>query len=542
MANNGNRGRFSDRLKKIAAYRRRRNSKFDIEDSELMYQNFLKVLAVIPMVVVGNLIEDAQSEKKKDAASSTEKISTAKPSKEEKIKSPQNYTQTYLQKKISDRKEVEEIDVSLIKKKQKKYDQDAVLIDSNNLNETIIQASKKEKTPLRVVGEDVNRGQIYQEEQLKHEVEATSKKSVTKSPKELEKKIIDLIKTDLIRMLNELEIYESELYILSEVNGDEKTLAACRENLKQARKTLERVNELKERYDYLRDNFDFEYLLETNNNELIDSVIELRNMFGNNEVRATVDDYKLLEVYKQLYLKVDEMHEKTYKIEEQKRKQEEKLRERDIKFEELKNKVYNVNRANESYQDFVKQQNQLLADLSEKISKIDSHESVTYRMKGFGKYLFNTFRYLGLLLANPLKGLIPSIATQTIVARNAVHNLRDSLKIEENRRMVYEAVDYSNLIGSAVYDLDKTDRMVDSSLDDLVRLKMEYNDRFRQYQGDFDEYRDVISRINKMQDLMMGNKIKIEMMKARMLEYERVNKNKMKLVRKLNDDAERKVA
>lgn len=540
MATNGNRGRFSDRIKKNAAYRNRRKFNIPIEDSKTIYDNFRKIIAVIPLVVIGNIIDKPQQDSKK-VTNKTDNTLDVKSSSKQRNSLIVDNREEHLQKKSEDRKKIEEIDVSLIKKKQKEFDNNSIDKGNDAIKETKLQ-TVNDKSNIQIVGkaDSLNKSLGLEQEQISQD--KTLNKSNTKSPKELEKKIIDLLKTDLVRMLNELEIYESELYILSEVNNDERTLDACRENLAQVRKTLERVEELKERYDYLRDNFDFEYLLETNNNELIDRVIELRNMFGNNEVRATVEDYKLLEVYKQLYLKVDEMHTKTYEIEEQKRLHEEKLKQRDIDFEKLKDKVYNVNRANESYEYFVKQQNQLLADLSDKISKIDSHESVTYRMKGYGRYLFNTFKYMGLLLANPLKGLIPSIATQTIVARNAVNNLRRGLEWEEQRKMVYEAVDYSSTINIAIHDLDMTDKMVDASLDDLVRLKMEYNDKFRKYQGDFYEYRDVIARINKMQDLMIGNKIKIEMMKTRMLENERANSNKMKLVRKLNDDQNKKAA
>lgn len=530
MANNGNRGRFSDRIKRIRLNRLRRKQNYSVEDSELLYQNFKKVLAVIPLVVVGNIFDTSKSEKGGAVKTDRPKTESALSSSESDVTAVEDES-SYIQKRVDNRKKIEAIDVSLIKKKQKEFRHQSETPAVEPVKETKMTDEKSESNP-SLDG--------IKQEQLEP-INGVEKKP-KKSPEELEKKIIDLLKTDLIRMLNELEIYESELYILSEVNGDEKTLQACRENLAQVRKTLEKVEELKDKYDYLRDNFDFEYLLETDSYELIDSIIELKNMFGNNEVRATVEDYKLLDVYKQLYLKVDEMHNRTYEIEEQKKKHEEKLKQRDIDFDALKGKVYNIDRANESYEYFVKQQNQLLADLSEKVSKIDSHESVTYRLKGYGRYLFSTFKYMGLLLANPLKGLIPSIATQTIIAGNAMENLRRGLQWEERRRMVYEAVDYYGTINQAIHDLSFTGDMVDKSLDDLVRLKMEYNDRFKKYQGDFYEYRDVIARINKMEDLLMGNKIKIEMMRARMLENERANKNKMKLVRKLNDDELRKAA
>ena len=117
----------------------------------------------------------------------------------------------------------------------------------------------------------------------------------------------------MIKTVNELEILESELYILSEVNGDEKTLIECRRNIDEVKKILCKIDILKRKYDFLKDNYDFEYLLELDNNELIDSIIELKNMFDNNKVRAMSEDYKLLDVYKFLYL--NEYIDKKEKIE-----------------------------------------------------------------------------------------------------------------------------------------------------------------------------------------------------------------------------------
>lgn len=72
------------------------------------------------------------------------------------------------------------------------------------------------------------------------------------------------------------------------------------------------------------------------------------------------------------------------------------------------------------------------------------------------------------------------------------------------------------------------------TLDDIVQLKMRYNDKFRMYQGDFREYRDIMSKINDMENKILGNKIKIEMMRAKALEQQRANHKKLVLVKELN--------
>ena len=539
MANIGSssgRGRFSDRLKKMRLNRLRRKKGMLEGNKEISYKRFLAVLAAIPLVVVDNVFDKTNTKSQKEKDSDGKVIDIAK-----KV---DIHPLGIVEKKRRNRKKIEQIDVSVVKRKQaiffktsrnpfKKNIKKEPEIISKSVISPFPVNSEKEKDDIH--SQDVIIQQNVPKTVAKKEDEKLQKNDINPA-KVLEKKIIDLIKKDLVRIVNTLEIYESELYVLNEINNDEKTLIECRKNLAEVRKILEQIEDLKRKYDYLRDSYDFEYLLEFDNEELVDKIIELRDMFGNNEIRATVADYKLLDVYKHLYVSVDQINENVHKIEREKEKQEQKLAERDIDFEKLKSDVYNIERVNESYDSFVSEQNKLMADLSSKISLIDSREVSNYRVKGFGKFLFHSFKYFGLLMLNPLRGFLPSIATQTIITRNIVHNLHDKLKVEEEKHTVYDAVDYSALIYRASRDIDYTSGELDNTLDDLEKLKIEYNDRFRQYQGDFSEYYSVINRITAMQEVMINNRIKLEIIRNQLKRHSYENKHKLKLVRKLNDE------
>lgn len=487
MATNNKRGRFSDRLKRMRRMRLKKQKDVLIVDNDKMYLNFKKVVAAIPGIVYDNVFDKSMVSDNtifqdkvivKDFVSNNDKVITS------------------FDKRLKNKKIINNIDVSSIRKKQ---------IIINNILDT-----KKTNN----INDDASFEEINK----------------------LERKIINLIKKDLIKTVNELEIIESELYILSEINGDEKSLYECRRTIDEVKKILCKIDILKRKYDFLKDNYDFEYLLELDNNDLIDNIIELRNLLDNNRVKAVVHDYKLLDVYKFLYLRVDKIHEDTEKFEIEKKNMEKTLKERDINFEKLKDNVYNIDKMNDSYDNFIIKQNALLKTLDEEVSKIDSHEVLSYRLKGFEKYLFTSFKYLGLILMNPLRGVIPGIASQTLITKNVVNNLYKNLKWEENRQVVYDAIDYSSTISHAINDLEFSENAVDDTLEELIRLKMEYNNKFRKYQNDFLEYDNVIKKINDMENKILGNKIKIEIMKNRMKEKERENANKLKLVRKLNTD------
>ena len=482
MANNGHRGKFIERLKRILFFKRKKSPDktrdvVKTEDSNKIYANYIKVMEAIPLVVCGAVVNRENT----DAKSSKSILSTGI-----SIISNDNKKSNK-----TDRELINNIDVDLLRKERD---------DSSNLENANEIPLKQQKF------------------------------------KELEKKIINLIKKDLIKVVNEMEILQSELYILSEVNGDNIMLRKCQEELDQVKNMLCKIDKLKEQYDFLKDNYDFEYLLEIDNNDLVDKIIELRDSFGNNELKILSEDYKLLDVYKYLYLKIDDLQEKTILFEEKKEEELAKLKERDIDFEELKKKVYNVDATNRNYNAFVSSQNELLQRIDSDVGRISSNEIVSYHLKGFNELFRNSFKYFGLLMISPLKGIIPSIATETLITGNLIKNLYKNLSWEEEKHIIYEAMDYSSMISNAIDDLNVTSGIVDKTLDDIVRLKMEYNDKFKKYHGDFLEYREVMQKIGDMENKIIGNKIKIEIMKKRALEQKRLNDKKMVKIKELNQE------
>ena len=201
----------------------------------------------------------------------------------------------------------------------------------------------------------------------------------------------------------------------------------------------------------------------------------------------------------------------------------------------IKNKVIDIDSINKSYEVFTIEQNSLINQLDKEVSKIDSYEYVDYHMKGFNKLLLNSFKYIGLLLLNPFKGIFPSLAVESLITRDVVKNLYNRLQWEEERKIVYHAVDYSSVITNSIDEMDRISNIIDVSLADVLSLKNEYCKKFKRYQGDFVQYNEVIKKINKLENKLLGNKIKVEILKERVLVQKRENDKKMKLVNKMNN-------
>ena len=577
MAATGNRGKFSERIKNILKFKRRKrkpevNENIEYLDSNKIYIDFLKVMAAIPGFVRGTLSDGV---KEKPNVLTTKKVTVTVEFKDEGKQVFKDESKPELE---SLDKQISKVDDNLVlgvSDKQPLKEEHFIVKDINPKDEYQLKSFKDDNVPKKdsvpaaqKTSIRDNKSHIKSENRKKINAidltkikKAQEKFAIDKTPRvtptitkkigkdinkedvnkykecqKLEKTIIDIIKKRLIKTVNELEILQSELYILSEVNGESKVANECKEELDQIKSILCKIDKLKEQYDFLKDNYDFEYLLEIDDNNLVDKIIELKNTFGNNELKAVSVDYKLLDVYKYLYLKIDDMEEKTAKFEDEKQKELARLKERDIDFEKLKSDVYNVKAVNSGYEQFVASQAELIRKIDEDVSKINHYERVDYHLKGFGELFRNSFKYFGLLMVSPLKGIIPSIATETLLTGNLIKNLYRNLEWEESRKMVYEAVDYTSMLSSAINDLDGTNRIVDATLDDIVHLKMQYNEKFKKYQGDFLEYRDIMRKISDMENKILGNKIKIEMMRQRALEQQRINDKKMVLVKKLNEE------
>ena len=548
MAANGNYGRFSERIKKIVF--RKRNRKIVNhcdEDAKIIYNNVLKVLAAIPGIVYNSVHIDSDNKSNnnvdeykddntlKEDTNNLFKINSIDVNmiKRKKLLLNKKNSDNYTDKKLFNTS-INNVDNIADNKVEIKEDNDYKTIHSisnSNMEDKIQLLTNFNKEDQLQVQKDITVSND------KSDMNISKKRFYDENEmmvQKLEKEILDIIKKKLVLSINNLEILQSELYIISEVNGDSKNILECERQIKEIKILLNKVNNLKEQYDFLRDNYEFEYIMALDDNNLIDKIIELKDIFGNNQVRMLVQDYKLLEEFKYLYFKIDKLQDKTNNLEKNKQKQLDKLEDRNINFEDLKSRIYNIDNANNLYNAFVKEQSELISQIDGNVSKINSYEQVDYHLKGFNKLLVNSFKYFGLLMLNPLKGIFPAIVSETLITRNIVNNLYGNLKWEEDRKIIYEAIDYSSSLDSIIHDIDVASNNVDMTLSDLVVLKMEYNKKFKLCHGDINEYKAIIDKIENMENKILGNKIKIEIMKKRTIEQKNENNKKLILVNNLN--------
>lgn len=508
-SNTGGKGKFSERLKKISRDKRQKSKSVDKENKKDVRKIFKPFL-----VLTAFLYGSVKKEEKKQAINND--VSQSDNDSFNKIDVFDNDEKNTYNKKRNDANKVTNVVLDNVKLKP------VITVDKQNCKDTIQEIKEYEKNVLDNLDKLTNI----------HSAAYNNEKAV--EIRKLQKDIIGLIKKRLVKNINELEILSSEFYILKEVFHDDTYLNECQDKIKDIKKLLSKVKSLKEKYDYLKNNIDFDDLLYIDDNSLVDKIIELKDICTNEDIKNTIDNYKILEEYKSLYLKIDKLEEDVQKYNDYKEEKEKELEKRDIEFGKLKEEVYNKTYEQRRYDSFVKEQDMLIKKLDEQLMKIDSREVVSYKLKGFNQLLGSSFKYLGLLMASPFKGLFPSITMQTIATRKIIYNLYNSLEWEKEKKIIYETENFSSLINSAINDLEHTLNLVNTTVDDVRGLKEKYIKEFSKNQSLFSEYNEVIKKLNKMENAVLNNKVKIQLMKEKMKEKEKENDNKMKMVKKLN--------
>lgn len=470
----GNRGKFSERIKRILRYRNifiNKISFFNFENSPLL--NVGKIILAIPSVVYSNIRNNENKNLRENIGNlKLINLNNDKNSKLDIIKS---------------------IDVDLLKKNS---------VKSNFIDD--------KKNLVAKLPNDGNNNLLNENNCLN--IDYVDNNNKQESKEKLQKDIINMIENRLTKCINEFEILQSEFYILDKLDCDDVYFEKCNHNIKEIKKLLLKIKYLREKYEYLKENNDFQYSLDYGDDLLIDKIIDLKNIYDEQKVYKSDVDFEILDEYKYLYLKIYKLEDDFIEYEKKKVDRIEKLKNRDINFEKLKEKVFDFEKINEEYIKFVNEQDFLLKTLEEKISHIDKYEKISYRLKVLNHLVANSFKYIGLLMLNPLKGLIPGIVSQTLITKNLIHNIYSNMEFEEDKKIVFEAIDYSASINAAINSIDNTAKLIDSTLDEISELKNKYITEFSKYETSFSSYKKIIRKLDKIEKVVLSSKIKINIL------------------------------
>ena len=522
MANNGMKGKFRDRLKLIVIRRRkylkgivsnREDKKDVVDDSNRDVRDNDKFIQDRINYIRKKLAEDRENNLGNGYGVRKKKVGIGEEVDNKKVNI--NNKRGSIDKNSVD---VKKNDVVVSKDKD---------VDNKNKNGYIGNVNKYRRNKVRrrvgIGSEDVSdvisNGNIKRKDEVK---------------KELGTKIIKKIKGKLEDNINELDVLESELFFLERDNNKELELKKVEEIRKKIEGILKKIEEIKREYEIFRNNYYLEDVTDLDDSLLIDDIIDYKRLLDSyDDNRELVKEYKLLDEYRELYDKLDEISSIRERVVSENESKIVDYKERDKKYKVICDKVIKIDDIKSGVEEDIDKQNRYLDGLMDKISKIDKNEYSIYKVKGLGELIGHSLKYVGLMMISPLLGFLPGITASTIATRNMIRNIRDNMRVEEIKRVRYVAVDFNSEINNKLNDIDYTYYVIDDTLSEISRLKRDF---LRQYNSNIDGYYDTLNKINMIEGNVINNRKKVDIIKRKMISSKKINEDKMMLVRELNKD------
>ena len=346
--------------------------------------------------------------------------------------------------------------------------------------------------------------------------------------------ILEKLKESFEDKLDELEVLESELYFLRKDQENELELKKVKEIKKKIDELVEQVNNLIEQHNLYAKNYYIDHVIGIDDAVIVDDIIEYREMLDSFlDEKKFVKEYKALEEFKKLHGQLKSVRDDTNKLIQDNQKKIEEYDIRDKKYNDIKLGVVGVREMNRKCSLEIEQQNQYFSELMKKINHINREEYTTYHLRGIGELITQSLRYMGIMMVTPLTGLLPGIGMQAIATRRMIGNIYRNMHVEEVNHVHYDAINYDSELNHHLCEVDYTEVLLEDTLRDINRLK---NDFMLQYDSRIPGYEDTLKTIEKMEDKILHNQNKVEIIKKNLKISKKINENKMIRVRKLNQE------
>lgn len=347
--------------------------------------------------------------------------------------------------------------------------------------------------------------------------------------------IIEKIKNSFLDELDELDVLYSEVYFLEKSQENELELKKIEELKKEINIVIDRVNHLIEQYNLYNKNYYLDNLVGIDDDNLVDDIISYRDFLDSySSCKKFVSEYKRLDEFRDLYSVLKKTKSRVINLSEENENKIEEFDIRDKKYNQIKLSIVKVSDVMKNCDEEMMRQDEYFCELMKKISKIDSEEYSVYRLKGFGDLVSQSFKYVGLMLASPLSGLLPSIALQTMATRRLINNAYHNVHYEEVKKVRYNTVNYDRELSGKIDDINFVSNLICDTLIDIENIR---NDFMMQYDSKIPGYDDTLRNLNKIHQQVARSQNRVEKIRDRLKMSKKINEEKIVKVKRLNEKA-----
>lgn len=347
----------------------------------------------------------------------------------------------------------------------------------------------------------------------------------------LEKTILLKVKKKLTKLNNECDIIEADAYLIEKYGNDKNLLEKATQIKKEVQLLEDKINKVNKDFNIIKNKL-LQDPKEINDEELVNNLLEYKEIVKNIEKSKLPNKIKLLEEYQAIITKLEDLEIKTSKLDKEKTEREKELLTRDDKYKEAKEKMVNLDEINKECNNIIANNKKYLEEIKSKVGVINKKEYTKYKLQGLNNFLSTSLKYVGLLSLTPLRGLLPGIAAKTYATRKLVGSMYHNIHYEKQDKIIYTFENYYSEINNKICDINIVETDISSALREIETLKSEFKDKFLKY--NLKEYDEAYRKIELLEKDVHTSSQKIAIMKNKLITNQKQNKETMKKVRKLN--------
>ena len=349
----------------------------------------------------------------------------------------------------------------------------------------------------------------------------------------IESDLVHKIQYDFEDKLDELEVLEGRLYYLFSLEKNAVVMEEINSLKLKIQQFIVDLNDIVDQYNAYKRNYYMDHVVEIDDHVIVDDLIDYRILLDNmDDEKKFTSGYKKLKEFEKLYGHLSGIRLEVSRLKEETMRKASLFGDRDRELKQMNKDLLDASKFNQSCSEELERQNRYFNGLMKDISRINREEYVTTHIKGLGEMAAMSFRYLGLLLLNPLKGTLPGIGIQTLAAKEMVVNLYRNLDIEKVKHIRYYATDYEREINGKLNDIEYTSALIDdaiSNVDDLLSSFM------LKYNSSIPYYDDTLNKIYSIRKVVLRNQNKVNKIRNHLKMGKKLNEEKLMRVKELNE-------
>lgn len=366
----------------------------------------------------------------------------------------------------------------------------------------------------------------------------SNKKEISKSEnitsKENEKdiieiKIVEKLKKEIKEKKNELEIIDTNIYILNKITDDEYDKEKLEEEQIKIKEMLNKITSIEEQLKIYTDDKVIDDNLMLDNKDLIDEISNYKQIINN--TISFKKEYSKIEEYLIIVEQIDNINDRCIELDKKKKEQLYKLNISEEEIENIEKKLVledeNINEIEEK----INESKNIINNLDDKVEEIESETKIIHNYDKLEKLISLELKYLMLMGLSPLKGAIPYIAISAKATKDAIDILRSGSLVSTSQKTEYFAKDYQDIINDSYYKLEEINTDLNSSLSSISNIKEKLNIEIIENHPKASQ---LLDKINRVEEMIKDNLNKVEIYKSKMNLYKEKNYKKLQKVHDLN--------